>query len=58
MNDHFFEVRTFRGDRPSGADPTPFPTEDEAVVFANELKGLYGSNDIRVCIYEIIEIDY
>ena len=58
MNDHFFEVRTFRGFSPTGILPSRFSSKDEAVTFANKLKRMYVGEDITVRVYEISVTDY
>ena len=58
MNNRFFEVRTFRGDRPTGILPSRFSSKDEAIDFASKLKRMYVGEDITVRVYEILVIDY
>lgn len=58
MTETVYEVRTYRNNRPNGILPSQFDTKDEAIVFANRLKELYGDQNVNVRIYVVTEVSY
>ena len=55
MEETYYEVRTFKNNRPSGIFPTQFASKDEAIEFATALKSLDPGVIFEHRIYKVTE---